>query len=87
MNKSKIILGTVAFVVSAASAWAFKSNHRPIYAKTTGNGCKVTNCFTTVNSQTGTVCQTALGTSYTNLWTTAQCSTHSTTTSFAQLTN
>lgn len=73
MNKSQVILGIVAFVVSAANAWAFKSNKCPIFAKTNFHGCKITNCFTTSTQQIATVCMTQFGTVYNDLFTTASC--------------
>lgn len=64
MKHRQVILGAVAFIVTAASAWAFKTNtnKKVLYATLNQHqsSCAVTNCFTTANTTAGNaVCQTA----------------------------
>lgn len=83
MKNGKIILGAAAFVVTAASALAFKTAHKfskPALFGTNKNAivpvtCKVSTCWT-LTSGKGGVCHTQAGAkSLTTLYNTSKCST------------
>ncbi len=66
MKQGKIILGAAAFIVTAASALAFKTanNFRTKHVlgpTVVGGTCFTTTCFATVNGKSTGVCHTLAG--------------------------